>query len=579
MAIEITTTGTGAFRGHKTSIGFYEYTEGSTPHDVFDDSGEVGQLQFQVEDTGDSKAILLYRDGVQLTDDFYGSITGDINSFNYSDGIVELTGTSRLNLINTEGYIAPAVTTVKEYVGAILTAAGITADIVFSPSVPTTAITTPGYEGNLWVALKQFAALHQLDVSLIRNTIYVRPMREREISILNVTQNLLSLTEETFARKFQVAYYNYERLVDTLAFPFGGWTPEVEVYQVEAGETVTFDIEVNGFLESVKQPIVQDVVAKDYSGTDSVFSASGNDGLPVTAAFWNNYDGDMSFELLENGTILRVTIVGPSFDEYSPYSIAVSDGATEYSTLRIIGTGVFQNRQLVTVPTGLTADDTPQEFGQEIDNIFINSREEAYAAGVRARRKYALPRQTYDTGGRRLEKPDFTEYDYLVLDDPVFGVLDQNVLAYVEPEDAIVFFESFQTYAASLPDPYSFTNFNSDYSAASFQDFQDSVAEIVTQAFGTIAGSRVRFQDAFYRVRSTSVSANETNVTAEFDTLISDFNTEFAGYNFGAFTGVMVGLSFNDYALIPLRTENYLGVDFFTLDESVLDGEDVLAYG
>lgn len=578
MAIEVETTGTGAFRGHKTSIGSYEYTEGAMPHDVYDDSGEVGQLSFQVNDTAKNQAILLYRDGVQLTDDFYGSITGSVNSYNFSDGVVDLTGVSRLNLINTEGFVPASVTTVKQYVRSILAAANITSDIVLSPAVPTDAITTPGFEGNLWVLLKQFAAFHQLDVSLVRNTVYVRPMREREISVLNVTQNLLSLAEDTFAQKFQVAYYNYERLVDTLAFPFGGWNREVEVYQVEANETVVFDIEVDGFLESVRQPVVEDEVPKDYDGIESVFSASGNDGLPISAAFWENEGGRMSFELLENGTIIRVTIVGPDYEELSPYSIAVSDGSTEYSTLRIVGTGVFKNRQLVTVPTGLTENETPQEFGQEIDNVFIATREEAYDAGVRARRRYCLPRQTYETGGRRLEKPDFTEYDYLVLDDPVFGVLDSNVLAFVDPEDAIVFFDSFQTYAASLPDVYSFTDFADDYASASFRDFQDSVAEIVTQAFGTIAGSRVRFQDAFYRVRTTSVSPSETFVTSEFDTFFSDVNAEFSQFSFGQFTGVNVGLSFDDYALIPLRTEQYVDVEYFVLDESKLD-EGVLAYG
>lgn len=577
MPIRIRTTGTGAFRGHSTNIGFYEYTEGAMPHNVFDDAGEVGQLSFQVEDTDNNEAILLYRDNVELNDDFYGFITGSVNGFQYTNGAVEVTGTSRLNLINTEGYIAQQVTTIRSYITAILNAASITADIVIAPSVPSTAITVPGYEGNLWVLLKQFAALYQLDVSLIRNTIYVRPMREREISVLNVASDTLSLTEETFSRKFQVAYYNYERIVDELVFPYGGWTTETQVYQVEANETVTFDIDISGYLESVKQPEVQDFVVKDYEGPDSVYSVSANDKLPVTAEFWNDFGGDMSLEILENGTKLRITLTGPDFEEYSPYSISVSDGATEYSTLRLIGTGIFQTRETVTIPTGLTEADTPQEFGKEIDNPFITTRQQAYDAGVRARRRYALPRQIYESAGRRLEKPDFTEYDYLILDSTANGILDQNVLAYVEPEDSIVFFESFQTYAASLPSPYTFTNFNSDYNVATFQDFQDSVAEIITQAFGTISGSRVRFKDAFYRVVSTSVSQNETTVSAEYDTLISDFNTEFAASTFGDFTGVMVGLSFNDYALIPLRTETF--VDYFTLDVSELDSEAVLAYG
>lgn len=578
MTIEIETTGTGSFKGHKTSLGFYEYSEGSMPSNVGDESGEVGQLSFQVEDD-QNRSILLYRDGVTLRDDLYGSITGRVNSFNYNDGVVELTGVSRLDLINTEGFIPAQVTTVANYFAEIFKAASIPSDVVYSPKIPVKTVTTPAYQGNLWVLLKDFAALHQVDVSLSGNVVYVRPMRGSEINVLSVLNESVSLEEEEFAQKFEVAYYNYERLVDALAFPFGGWTPEVEVYQVEANETVTFDIEVDGFLESVRQPVVEDEVPKDYDGIESVFSASGNDGLPVSAGFWEGLGGEMSFELLENGTIVRVTIVGPDYEELSPYSIAVSDGSTEYSTLRIVGTGVFKNRQLVTVPTGLTENETPQEFGQEIDNVFIATREEAYDAGVKARRRYALPRQRFESSGRDLSKRRLREFQYLVLNDSILGRLDENQLAFVPAGDAIVFYNSFEDYSDDLPAGYLFSGFNNDYREASFDDFEDSVTELSLQAFGTVAGSRVRFQDVFYRVRSANVSQSQIGFSAEYDTLFLDVNVEFASDTVVDFSNRFAGLSFTDFAFIPLSDRQFLDVDFFVLNESSLSGEAVLAFG
>ncbi|MFO8164537.1 MAG: hypothetical protein R6T98_08385, partial [Desulfatiglandales bacterium] len=115
-------------------------------------------------------------------------------------------------------------------------------------------------------------------------------------------------------------------------------------------------------------------------------------------------------------------------------------------------------------------------------------------------------------------------------------------------ESSIVFYDSFQTYVAGLPDSYTFTQFGKDYAAATFEDFTQSVAQIVTQSFGTIAGSRVRFQDAFYRVRTTNVSQNEISFSADFDTLFTDFAEEFSEYTFGSWVGLFELLTFTDFA-------------------------------
>ena len=133
-----------------------------------------------------------------------------------------------------------------------------------------------------------------------------------------------------------------------------------------------FEVDLDFYLTSVQQPTVQDTVAKDY-GTASVYSASGNDNLPVTAAFWTAFGGDMSFEILGDGSRLKITITGPNYDALAPYSISISDGSTSYSTLRVVGTGMDFNRLLYTERTGLTASDTPTVKGTEIDNPAINT--------------------------------------------------------------------------------------------------------------------------------------------------------------------------------------------------------------
>ena len=571
MAIEIEVVGTGRFAGHKSSIASYSYSEQSTPHIIGDDSGGVGDISFDAPDSNNDGAVL-YKDEIILTDDEYGSITGRIDSLSSSNGVLSLTGRSRLGLINTPAVVPPGFTTIKDLMTGILAAAGVTTDVAFSPAIPFDPIVSPGYEGDLWVFLKQACAAYQVEVSLINNTIYFQPIRQREIDVFNVVDESYTISDVDLAQSFDVAYYNYTDETEALIFPRGGWVPEVAVYQVEHGETVVFDIAVEGYVTSVKQPVAEDVVPKDYSGPNSVYSVSGNDNLPVSADFWNDFGGKVSFEIVENGTLVRVTIVGPQFENLSPYSIAISDGSTSYSTLRIIGDGVFSDRKILNITTGLTKDLAPTEVGAEIDNIHVDTLVQARDLGIKARQQYALPRHTFDVSGRSFVKRNFTEYEYFKLDDADVGTLNgESVLAFVPDEKAIAIYMSFEEYNEKMNAGYVFSDFNDDYANAAFEDFSETVISLFAQSFGSVTGSRVKYFDGYYRVRSSEISQSGISVTAEFDTLLSDFNNTFAGLTFEDFYEIPVGLSFTDWALIPLRTEPYLTFDYLVLDEGILD--------
>ena len=569
MATEIDVTGSGQFAGHKSNIQTFSYTEESTPHIPGDDSGAVGQLSFTVEDF-DNKGILLYRDSVVLRDDVYGTLSGDINGINYNDGFINASGESKLKFLNIDATITAENTNLRGVFEKLFAAAEISTEIIYSPNLPNPQVYLPGYTGNIWTFIKQICAVYGVEISLINTAIYVRPLREREITIESVTTESYALSEIQLAQEFDVAYYNYSEETDAIVYPRGGWTPEVQVYQVEANETVTFDIPVDGFLTSIKQPEAQDFVLKDYSGTSSVYSVSGSDGLPVTAAFWNDFKGNMTVKLKENGTVVEVTVTGPDFEDLSPYTIGVSDGATEYSTLFLVGSGLLYEKENVVIKTGLTPQEAPQVKGTAIDNPIISTRELAIDAGVRARRRYALPNQTFSTTGRQLVRKTYTDYDYLVLDDPVFGLLDVNVLGYAT-DDNIVLFSTFDDYANSIPSGYTFAEFNADYSEATFFDFTETLSLTFRQSFGTVPGSRVRYLDAFYRVRNSDITPETISVTAEYDTLFSDFNDTFQGINFADWSVLFVNLTFTDYALIPLRTEPYFDYDYLILDEGLLD--------
>jgi hypothetical protein len=329
------------------------------------------------------------------------------------------------------------------------------------------------------------------------------------------------------------------------------------VYQVEANETVEFEVELEFYLTSVNQPIAQDFVPIDYSGTNSVYAVSGNDNLPVSAAFWNDFDGNMEFEILGDGSRLKIIITGPDFPELSPYSISVSDGATAYSTLRVIGTGMNFVREIHTERTGLSPSDTPNVKGTEIDNRAIDTLQDAKDYARFARRLYALPKQTFSTSSREFPRLEGS----------------------LPPE----FYPTFEEYNSSVSSDYSFDAFNSEYGGITFDQFTTSVLQAVPQGFGEVAGSKVLLGDAMYRVRNVTITPDVVSFDAEYDTLFSDLLAVFRSpqwkdlpASWGAldeawedvitleevqktfldFNEIFTGISFKDYALMPLRQEN-----------------------
>ena len=552
--ISVRTAGTGTFRGGPTNVVGYSYTEGSTPLVPGDESGAIGDMSIDVVDCNNS-SILLYKDEFFLQDRLHGSVVGNIENVTLNIDQVTMGGRSLLAQLNVERIAEPRSGTIEQVLDYIFALVGITGGIVYDESLPATTIRTPGYEGDLWVFVKQLASANDFEVTVIRNFIVVRPVRQRVIDASNIIEQNIQIQDIELAREFDVAYYNYEPETDFLVFPEGGFNLETTpVYQVEANETVEFEVELEFFLTSVKQPIAQDFVPIDYSGTNSVYSVSANDNLPVSAAFWNDFGGDVSFEILGAGNRLKIIITGPDFPELSPYSISVSDGSTSYSTLRVIGTGMNFKRELYTEKTGLGVFDTPNEKGTEIDNPAIDTLEDAKRYALFARRLYALPKQTFSTSSRTFPR--------------------------VEGSVPFFFYPTFSDFNSSVNAEYSFNNFNSDYGGITFDQFTTQVLNTVPQGFGEVSGSRVKLADAFYRVRNVTITPDVISIDTEYDTLFSDLIAVFRApqwkdlpaswgamddvwedvvvleevqKTFEDFNEIFQGTNFKDYALLPLR--------------------------
>ena len=550
-------SGTGNFAGHSSNVINYSYTEGSTPLVPGDESGAIGDVSIEVLNENNA-SILLYKDDFYLQDNFHGSVQGSVESVAGNNDTVTMGGRSRLAALNVEDIIPPRTGTIGNIIEAVINAVGEETNILKDAGLSTATVNAPGYEGDVWVYIKQLCSAYETEVTVIRDYIVIRPTRQRTIDATNLIDKSWQVQDIELAQTFDVAYYNYTPRTDYLVYPEGGWNSEVQVYSVAANETTEFEVDLEFFLTSVQQPQVFDTVAKDY-GTVSCYSVSGNDNLPVSAAFWEAFEGDMAFEILGDGSRVKVTITGPTYEPLSPYSISISDGSTSYSTLRMVGTGMDYNRLLYTEETGLTPTEAPTVKGTEIDNPAINTLAEAKRYALFARRLYALPTQTYSTSGR------------------TFPRLEGSIPS--------IFYPTFDDYNDSVPTGYSFANFNSDYVGQTFDDFTVALGNVVPQGFGEVAGSRVQLDDAVYRVRSSNITPDIISFDAEYDTLFSDLDDVYGAALWSslasAWTGVgstwssVVALpygektfedfnnafgevNFKDYALIPLRIDPVL---------------------
>jgi len=546
-------SGTGRFYGGPSNVINYSYTEGSTPLVPDDQSGAIGDVSIDVLDISDT-SILLYKDEFFLQDNLHGGVIGNVETVSGNNDVVTMGGRSILSYLNVEKVLPPRRDTIGNILEGVLADVGVTSNIIKDQQLPPAVVNAPGYEGDVWVYVKELCAAFEVEMTVVREFIVIRPARTRKIDATNLLERTWQIQDNTLAQEFDVAYYNYEQVEDFLVYPKGGWEPEVQVYQVGANETTTFDIPVDFYLTSVNQPTVQADVAKDYAGPASVYAVSGNDGLPITPAQWTSQGGDMSFAITGDGTVIEVTVTGPDFEELAPYTIGLNDGSSSYSTLRITGDGMNFNKEVYTEKTGLTADDTPTVNGGEIDNPAIDTLADAKRFALFARRLYSLPQQTFTTSSRTFPR--------------------------LEGTAPTVLFPTFADFADTLPAGYSFTNFNAEYSGFTFDDFTTQLGNAVPQGFGEVSGARVRLDDAMYRVRNVTISPQQVGIDAEYDTLFSDLDDVYvsalwddleAGWGglndtwedvlvlafdqktFTDFNTFFNNTNFKDFALIPMR--------------------------
>lgn len=506
MAVTIVVDGVEQYTTDSFSV-----TEDATPIDPSDMTGGVSQFTFGAQDSAES--FDLYDKTVSLVDDAQGTTTGIVRGLNGNNGALTVTADSRMGMLTVERTAQPFVGTLENAIHYYLGLVGITSGIVIDGTIKDTPVVFPGWQGNVWDYMRQVCAALQVETSLVSDNVVVRPVRLRTAENYRDSSQAWAIDASNLAQTVEVYYYQNSHEENGLAYPPGGWTTDVQTENaIAAGDTATFTYPITASLSSIQQPVCVDFVDKDYSAS-SVYTVIGSDNKPVLAAEWVAEGGSVTVEIGPDTRSVVVTVKASNNPQYSPYTIAMTSGSSSnYSSLRIVGTGVFSDKRLLTLTNGVDASRISQEVGATVDNIFISTLEQAYHCGLWTQKRWGAPRITASvqtTGINRIG--DTGSYRY-----PTIGSIDD--------------FYAGKT-IGDIDDLWAGTG----KTIGDFDDYwKSTVADLfANQAFGNVAGARLPVKESILRIRSATITPGSVSYSADDDTTIGEVDAAWSGSTIG----------------------------------------------
>lgn len=467
---------------------------------------------------------------IRISDPRKGFTLGTIREARTSKdaGTITLSGPTRLSVLNVYGVQAqPFVGTLGNAFEYYLGLANITTDLFVDDDITDRPVIFPGWSGELWYHLKMMAAAQDCDISLVSGVTLLRDVRKRVATQNRDVSRTLSTGGATLAQSVEVYQYSNREITNELVYPPGGWTPEVQVMNVNAGETAEYTLEMSASLSSFQEPTMQTFVGQNHASS-SVYTIVADDGLPVSVSQWAASGGSLTVQLLEDTKRLLVKLQGatgiPTAQGATAQNFSVALGSdttgNRYSTFRIIGTGVGYDKQKKRIRTGVPPEKTATEVGVTIDNPFISTTNDLYSTGVRAARQYSGAVMSLSgevtAVNRRGDTGQATYPSYAQVQDQ----LDTDLTAPTYAEVA--------THYSSL----SLTSYV-DVREYWFDFFRD---DDLDQVFGNVQGARVydRSTRRWYRVREGSLGPSTISFSSADDDLIhSDIQEFYDGKTYG----------------------------------------------
>lgn len=361
----------------------------STPLIAGDMTGGAGAMSFTLPEDANSRK--LQGRACLLRDPEMGETSGNLRlaGGNYVNSTI--TGYSRIAMLNVKRTVDAYSGTLRGAILYYLGLCGVTTNIAIEESLATRSVRYIGWEGNVLDHIKDLCCAHSMELSLIGKTFAFRLAGKRWINTLSFADFTWEASEDQLAQNVEVTWFKTSTPANQLVFPAGGWNENVPVFQVAAGETSVYEVDLKPdpndadslgmSATSIDQPTCVEFVPRTFTGTSSLYSVTGKDGIAIKPAQWIAGGGKMSLELVEGGSKIRVTITGSQESQYGPFQIAAGAGTSDnYSSLRIYGNAMRYSRGSLRMSTGLDGDRASQETAPVVENPFLNSYEAAWRA-------------------------------------------------------------------------------------------------------------------------------------------------------------------------------------------------------
>lgn len=507
----------------------YSVQEDSTPVNPGDENGGTSQVNLTMPTP--EKWRSTRGKSIELSDSSQGITSGKVATLSEKGGNLSITANSRILDMNVTRTAQPFVGNLRDAITYYLGLVGITDGIVIEEGLELVSVVFPGWIDNVYQKIARgLCPAWQLEMSLVSNNIVFRSYRQRKAVLQRFTDDpTLTIDDNGLAQGTRTTWYNTRYVSQSLVYPFGGWNKDVEVFDVNYNEIKVWeDIEIPVSLMSIVQPTCVTNVAPEYNAA-SVYTVAGSDGLPIPPQMWADFGGSLKLEINEDTKSLKLTVKGMDLSEYAPYTIGVASGpSTYYSSLRILGTGVELNQTELVHSTGLDADEAPDEFATDVDNVFIISKNQAeYSAGWQMAAAGG-PARTFSFEASGINR-----------------VSDNGSYAYAT-------FQDFDEAYAGM----TFAQFDALWAGQDGNDWEEywteaKATEFSNQAFGNVAGARVYWDGSIYRIRSATNESGKLSAQAELDNTTGDFDQFYDGMTFEDFDKMWAGQTFDDFDGVP----------------------------
>lgn len=272
-----------------------------------------------------------------------------------------------------------------------LSLAGIqTSNISVSPELEQIPVAYTGWTGNLMDIVKQFCTANMVEVRVVNDVIYLQRPRQRKLRISETGMIDRSVSTQSVARAVGIANYNNSWRTDSLVYSADS------AYQIDTLDNTETYVTIPHSLSSVNSPVCVAAINPDpyVSGTGQyVVTDSANN--VVNPDTWTSHGGNVSAALdrINHPGTVRIRISAPTsiLPGYTaPYRIVEYSGK-DVPAMYITGTGVFVDKQTITIETGTSAEQTSRESASAIDNIFISDNSQAHDRGSEAGGFYTGP--------------------------------------------------------------------------------------------------------------------------------------------------------------------------------------------